>query len=181
MSTNSWNQTLITQQAAGTAFTNSTTATSLLNGQAKLTLPAGILQGAGIKFKVRASGRISTAASTPGTLALSLMFGSVVAFAGGASPTLATSAANLTWIYEADGYLLTAGSGAAATIYADGKFLSAALSAATPIMLLPVSSSGAGTGFDSTVAFVVDLFATWSVASASNTIRCDAFDFTLCT
>jgi hypothetical protein len=32
-----------------------------------------------------------------------------------------------------------------------------------------------GTGFDSTAAQLVDLFATWSVANASNSITCHQF------
>src|SRR5689334_25347623 len=99
---NTWNATLITQQAVGTALTNTTTATSLLNGQAKFTLPAQFLDVIGSKLRVRASGRISTAASSPGTLTLDIRFGSVVVFNRGASGTLATSASNLTWKFEAD-------------------------------------------------------------------------------
>jgi hypothetical protein len=56
-----------------------------------------------------------------------------------------------------------------------GILTTAALSATTPIQLLPASSPAAGTGFDSTAAFVVDVFGTWSVANASNSIRLDQF------
>lgn len=177
---NTWNGTLITQQAAGTALTNTTTATSLLNGQAKFTLPAQFLDTIGSKLRVRASGRISTAASTPGTLTLDIRFGSVVVFNGGASGTLATSATNLTWKFEADLYALTVGSSTTATMYGSGILTSAALSATTPILLLPASAPGAGTGFDSTAASVVDFFATWSVANASNSIRCDDYELISC-
>lgn len=177
---NTWNSTLQTQQGVGSALTNSTTPTSLLPGQAKFTLPAQALQWIGQKLRVKASGRISTAASTPGTLTLDIRFGSIVVFNGGASPTLAVSAANLTWRLEADLTVLTLGSATAATLYGAGELKSAALSASTPIMLLPVSSSGAGTGFDSTIANVVDFFGTFSVANASNSIRCDEFELISC-
>jgi len=177
---NTWNGTLITQQAVGTALTNSTTATSLLNGQSKFTLPAQFLDTIGSKLRVRASGRISTAASTPGTLTLDIRFGSVVVFNGGASGTLATSATNLTWKFEADLYVLTVGSSTTATAYGSGILTSAALSATTPVMLLPTSAPAAGTGFDSTTASVVDFFATFSVANASNSIRCDDYELISC-
>lgn len=178
---NTWNGTLITQQAAGTALSNTTTATSLLNGQAKFTLPAQFIDTAGAKLRIKASGRMSTAASTPGTFTFDVRFGSVVVFNGGASGTLATSASNVTWDLEINIYALTVGASTSATMYGSGRLLTAALSATTPIMLLPTSSPGAGTGFDSTAAAIVDLFGTWSVASASNSIRCDDFELISCT
>jgi hypothetical protein len=177
---NSWWSTLITQQAAGTALSASTTATSLLNGQAKFTLPAQGLAFPGSKLKIHASGRMSTAASTPGTFTFDIRFGSIVVFNGGASGTLATSASNVTWRLNIDLVALTVGSGTTATLYGTGELKTAALSATTPLILLPASSPAAGTGFDSTVANAVDLFGTWSVNSASNSIRCDEFELTSC-
>lgn len=178
MSSNSWNQTLLTQQIDGTALTNTTTATSILPGAAKYVLPANLLQ-IGTKLRIKASGRISTAAATPGTLTFDVRFGSVVVFNGGASGTVATSASNLTWDLEADLVCRSIGASTSATMYGSGRLISAALSATTPIMLLPVSSPAAGTGFDSTASQTVDLFATWSVASASNSIRCDSYEIVL--
>lgn len=167
---NSWNQTLITQQAAGPALTNSTAQTSLLNGQAKFTMPAGFLTAAGAKLQMRAGGLMSTAASSPGTFAFTTMFGVIAVFSGGASGTLATSATNVTFVLDIHLTVRSVGSGTAATVEGTGVLTTVALSAATPIQLLPASSPGAGTGFDSTVSFVVDLQGTWSVASSSNTI-----------
>lgn len=167
---NSWNQTLTTMQAAGPALTNSTAQTSLLNGQAKFTMPAGFLVGAGSKLWIRAGCKMSTAASSPGTFAFTVMFGTIAVFSGGASGTLATSASNLTGVLDIHLTVQSVGSGTAATVEGTGSFLCAALSAATPVQLLPASSPGAGTGFDSTVSFVVDLQGTWNTASSSNTI-----------
>lgn len=179
MSFNSWNQSIATQQAAGTAVTNTTAASSLLPGQAKFTLPAGILQFSGQILRVSASGRISTAASAPGTITLGVNFGSINVFTSGASSTLATSASNLTWRFSADLEVVTVGSGTAATLYGTSELKTFALSSTTPIYLGPASSAAPGTGFDSTVASVVDFLATWSVANASNSIRCDSFELIL--
>lgn len=169
MAYNQWVQVVNYSDTDGTALTNTTTATSILPGVAKYTLPAGYLQK-NSKVRVRAAGRISTAASTPGTLTLDVRFGSVVVFNGGASGTLATSASNVTWI--ADIYMTTRAVGASTTanLMGTGQLLTAALSTTTPIMLLPTSSPAVGTGFDSTSSQIVDFFATWSAASASNTI-----------
>lgn len=174
MPNNQWYAPLITLQAAGPALTNSTTQSSVLNGQAKATLPAEFLQYVGQKISIRAAGIISTAAATPGTLAWTLVFGSIAVYAGGASGTVATSAANATWTLDLDLVVRSVGSGTSATIAGSGKFLSAALSATTPIQVL--ATPGALTGFDSTVASTVDLQATWSVASASNTLTCQMYE-----
>lgn len=167
---NSWNQTLITMQAAGPALSNSTAQTSLLNGQAKFTMPAGFLTAAGAKLYLRAGGKMSTAAASPGTFAFTVMFGTTAAFSGGASGTLATSASNVTFVIDIHLTVQSVGSGTAATVEGTGSLLTAALSATTPIQLLPASSPGAGPGFDSTVSFIVDLQGTWNTASSSNSI-----------
>lgn len=179
MSSNSWNQTLITSQTDGSALTNTTTATSILPGAAKFVLPSNLFQ-IGTKLRVKASGRISTAASTPGTITFDVRFGSVIVFNGGASGTVATSASNVTWDLEAELTCRSIGASTSATMIGTGRLITAALSTSTPIMLLPASSPAAGTGFDSTASQTVDLFATWSVASASNTITCHAYELILC-
>lgn len=171
---NSWNASLVTLQGAGSALTNTTTQTSVLNGQAKFTLPAQWLEFIGQKLRVKAAGVMSTAASTPGTFTWTVMFGSIAVYSGGASGTLATSASNAPWRLEIDLTVRSVGSGTAATVEGDGEFKSAALSATTPIQVM--ACPGSLTGFDSTVASVVDLQGTWSVASASNTITCHDFE-----
>lgn len=171
MSFNSWNQTLVSQQGAGPALSNSTSATSLLLGQAKWVLAANWFDAQGKKLRLRMGGKISTAAASPGTLSFAAMFGSTAVFSSGASGTLATSATNLTWEAELDLIVQSVGSGTSASVLGRGKFISAALSATTPIMLLPPSAPAAGSGFDSTVSFAIDFFATWSVANASNSIQ----------
>lgn len=174
MSFNSWNSSLITLQAAASALTNSTAQTSVLNGQAKYTLPAQWLEFIGQKMRIKAGGVMSTAASTPGTFTWTVMFGSIAVYGGGASGTLATSASSAPWKLEIDLTVRSVGSGTGATVEGSGTFMSAALSTATPIQLL--SCPGSLTGFDSTVACVVDLQGTWSVASASNTLTCHDFE-----
>lgn len=178
MSSNSWNQTLITSQVDGTALTNTTTATSLLPGAAKFVLPANLFQ-IGTKLRVKAAGKISTAAAGPGTFTLDLRFGSVVVFNGGASGTLATSASNVTWDLEMDLICRSIGASTSATMLGNGRLITAALSTSTPIQLLPATSPAAGTGFDSTASQTVDLFGTWSVASASNTITLNNYELIL--
>lgn len=169
MSLQTWSETLITAQVDGTALTNSTTATSVIPAAAKFTLPANFYS-IGKTLRVRLGFRLSTAASTPGTLTLDVRHGSTVVFNGGASGTLATSATNLTGVMDVILTCRAIGASTSANLIGTGILTSAALSAATPILLLPASAPAAGTGFDSTTSQVVDVFATFSVASASNSL-----------
>lgn len=158
----------------GTALTNTTTPTSIIPASRKITLPAATYwDRVGQSLRLRAAGRISTAGASPGTLQFVVKFGSTTVFDGGASATLATSASNLTWVLDI--VLTCRVIGSSATVLGTGTLHTAALSATTPIMLLPVSAPAAGTAFDGTVSQTVDLYATWSVASASNTITCHQF------
>jgi hypothetical protein len=178
MSQNSWFQLLSRQYTDGTALTNTVTPTSIIPPAEKFTLPAGIMFP-GTRLRVRASGRISTAGASPGTLTLDVRFGSVVVFNGGASPTLAVSAANLTWLLDVELECRSYGASTAATMLGTGRLDSFALSATPGFMLLPASAPAAGTGFDSTASQAVDLYATWSAASASNTITLHDFALSL--
>lgn len=171
MSKLSFSELLFQQAAAGTALTNTTTATSLLTNLEKYVLPANFFE-IGKKLRIEAGGRISTH-SSPGTLTLDTRFGSIVVFNGGASPTLAASQTNVTWELLMDLICWTKGPTTAATLYGRGKLVTAGLTAL--IQLLPATSPAPGTGFDSGAAQTVDLFATWSVANAANSIRCDDY------
>lgn len=171
---------LITSQGDGSALTNSTTATSILPAQAKYTLGAQFLDVVGKQLRVRAHGRISTVVTTPGTLTLDLRLGSIVVANGGAM-TLSTSAkTNVSWYLD---WLLTlraVGASTSANFMHQGRFTSEAAGATTvageaKTILMPQSAPAVGNGFDSTAAQVFDLFATWSVANASNSIQCHGF------
>lgn len=186
MSYNSWKQTLITQQIDGTALASSTTRTSLLPGAAKFNLPANILQ-IGTKLQIKAAGRVSTVVTTPGTLTLDVGFGSVVVFNGGAMNLNTTAQTNAAWMLEVDLICRTIGATTTATMFGVARWMSRAIigSAAvaaggTTNTLLPDTSPTTGTGFDSTTSNVVDLFATWSVSNAANSIRCDSYELVLC-
>lgn len=187
MSYNSWQQTLITQQIDGTALANSTTATSIIAPAAKFTLPANLLL-VGTKFRINAGGRISTVVTTPGTLLLEVRFGATtVVFSGGLMNLNTTAQTNATWQLEVDLTCRAIGATTSGSIFGVGKFISRAIIGSAAVAaggitntLLPDTAPGVGTGFDSTASQVVDLFATWSVANAANSIRCDSYELILC-
>ena len=172
MSNQAWVEPFLITGEDGPALVSSSTATSILPLSRKFTLGSYFFDSVGKTLRIRAAGRISTAASGPGTLTMDIRFGSVVVFNGGVSPTLAVSATNLTWVMDVILTCRAIGASTSATVIGIGRLETSALSAATPIMLLPTSAPAAGTGFDSTAAQTIDLFATFSVNSASNSLTC---------
>lgn len=181
MSSQGWNETLGTSVADGTAINTTTTASSILHSVSKITLPAGAIDKVGKLIRVWATGRISTTTGPP-SITLDVRLGGTVVFNGGALVTVA-SVTNKTWELVA---LMTArsiGAVAAATLFGTGKFTSPAVVGSTGgnanTAMLPDNAPAVGTGFDSTIALGVDLFATWSAASASNSIQCHQFELDL--
>ena len=186
MSFNSWKQTLINQQIDGTALASSTAQTSILPGAAKFNLPANLL-AIGTKLQLKAGGRMSTVVTTPGTSRFELKFGSVVVFDSGAFNLNTTAQTNAAWLLELELTCRSIGASTSATLFGIGKFMSRALvgsaavaSGSAGLIVLPDTSPGVGTGFDSTVSNVIDLFGTFSVSNASNSIRCDTAELVLC-
>lgn len=183
MSIQLWNERFITSGEDGSALTNSTTATSILPASRKFTLPSYFFDGTGKELRIRASGRISTVVTTPGTLTLDVRFGSVVVFNGGAMTLNTTAQTNVGWILDVRLVCRAIGAGTSANMLGQGTWTShAVIGSAAPTAgtagthVLPYNAApAAGTGFDSTAAQTIDLFATWSVASASNSITCHQF------
>lgn len=158
---------LIAQETNGAPVSNSTTPTSLLPLAAKYTLAQNFFI-LGRELRLRAAGRVSTDASTPGTVTFDVRFGSIVVFTAGASPTLSASQDIVTWTLDID--LTCRIIGAAATVLGTGTLVTQALT--TSIVALPATAPAAGTVFDSTGVATVDLFATWSALGSGNSIVC---------
>lgn len=183
MSSYTYEQTLIANQGDGAALTNTVTATSLLPAQAKFTIPANFLANVGQKLRIKASGRVSTLVTSPGTLTLDVRLGaSTVIFNGGAMNLNIVAQTNATWLYEAILDLRAIGASTAAQFLGVGEWKSRAIigavavaSGGVPVTPLPDTAPAVGTGFDSTVANVLDFFATWSVANAANSITLHQF------
>jgi hypothetical protein len=185
MSINTWVETLAEMAADGPTLASSVTPTSILLGSAKVTLPPRFFRFPGQAVRITATGRISVLNPTPGNLTLDVRMGptsNIIVFNGGAF-ALNTAAAktNVTWWAE---FLLTCratGNGTAANLFGTGWFQSEAVNGAavglTDTVSLPASAPAVGTGFDSTVAMVADLFATFSVNNAANSITAHQYTF----
>lgn len=173
---------LLNSIADGAALTNTTTATSLLPVIAKPTLPANYLF-AGKMLRVRATGRISTVVTTPGTLTIDFRLGSVNVVSSGAMTLNTVAQTNTPWIYDMICTVRAVGATTTANILGQGLWTSHAVigsaaigSGGAPSQIMPYNAAPAvGTGFDSTAAQLVDLFGTWSVANAANSITCHQF------
>lgn len=178
MSLQTWGETLITAQVDGTALTNSTTATTLLPPAAKFTLPANYF-AIGRVLRLNAWGRISNIVTTPGTLTLDVRFGSTVVFNGGAMQLNATAKTNVSWRLIAMLTCRSIGASTSATMLGMGDWCSesatgSAAGVANDIMM-PASAPAAGTGFDSTTSQAVDMFGTFSIANAGNSIQLHSY------
>lgn len=167
----------ITAQLDGAALTASTTATSLLPGQSKPTLPAQFFDRVGKMIKVTARGRISNIVTTPGTITLDIRLGSVIVATSQALQLNAVAKTNVTFSLE---WLLTAravGASTTANLMHTAVFTSEAVvgagtgaagSTGNGVLLIPASAPAVGTGFDSTAAQVLDLFGTFSLNNANS-------------
>ena len=180
MSGLSWDQALIVQQADGVALTNSATATAIEAAQAKTTIQPNIILPNSM-FRVVAGGRISTLTAAPGTLTLDMRIGgSTVIWTGGAMSLDVTAQTNASWLLEA--YLMTRATGNVASFIGIGTWTSRAVIgsgalAATGVgtLVLPDTAPVVGSTFDNTTSQTLDLFATWSVANAANSIQTHIF------
>lgn len=168
---------LASASADGAALTNTLTATSIMPASAMATIPAGALQ-IGSLLKITLRGRISTVVTTPGTLTLDLRVGGVIVSAFGAMALNVNAQTNAHWEATIMAVVRSTGIGTAATMMATADFISRAVigSAAAGAggageLMLPDTAPAVGTGFNSSLALPVDVFATWSVANAANSIQ----------
>jgi hypothetical protein len=180
-----WMQTLIEAAGDGTALANSTTPTSILPAAARYGLYSGFFDRPGKQLLIRAAGRISNIVTTPGTLTLDIRMGptsNIIVANGGAMSLNVVAKTNVPWFLE---WLLTCraiGSGTGANLMHQGLWTSESV-IASPLPtvggagthLLPNAAPAVGTGFDSTVSMIVDLFAAWSIANAGNSIQLHQF------
>lgn len=177
MSMQGWVEALAVSPADGPTLTNTVAATSVLPATAKVVLPAQFFDKVGKSLRMRICGRISTVVTTPGTLTFDVRFGSVIVFTGGAVILNTVAQTNATFYLD---LLLTCrsiGSGTTATVIGIGTFESravigspAASAGSAGQAMMPDTAPAVGVGFDSTTAQTVDVFGTWSVASASNSV-----------
>lgn len=188
MSIQTWQETIAAQNAAGTAFGTFTTAKTVILPTALISLPPNYLY-AGKLLRVRVRGAMGTLVTTPGTCVFQVMMGAVIAWTSGNIQLNATAHTSLPFTLDLDLRVDTIGNGTTAKLLGIGTLsgvmftktiaatdlwgrVSAADAAVSDVsMQVPITAPAVGTGFDSTIATVMDFFAGFSVSSASNTIQ----------
>ena len=157
-----------TQAAAGTALTNTVTATTMTSAPA---IPANYLQ-AGDKIKIRGQ-IIVTSFNSTNTLAPTLQFvGGTSGTNALVAPTAYTGSANDIMYFDAEAVVRT--TGATGTLIATGIVATGASGTVTTKAWNYASAT-----FDTTQTQTPGITGTWSVANASNSARVDIFDVDL--
>jgi hypothetical protein len=181
VSLQTWQETLTYQIAAGTLLNTFTTAKSIINPQAVYVMPPGFMS-IGKILRVTAMLGVSNIVTTPGTMTYQVQVGpavpaTIAAFSTGAIQLNATAHTTLpVWLQ----ILLTCrsvGSGTGCQLMGQGTIhgIMPTITAGQvdgvntqAVLMAPATAPALGTGFDSTVANVLDFFGAFSISNAGN-------------
>ena len=173
-----WPEYLMVTGEDGSALTNTTTPTSLLPVSRRFTTSSNFFGAVADALGFVASGRISTVVTTPGTLTLDLRMGATVVWTSGAMALNVVAKSNVSWKLCLD-LALRSFSSTTAAFMGMGYWMSEAVigsplpsAGGSGVLLLPANTPAAGNTFDPSAALVLDMYGTWSVANASNSIQC---------
>ena len=170
-------QCLVNAQVAGPTLTASTTPTSILPPAARYNLPGNFFDKIGKALRITVIGQLGNIVTTPGTFTPDVRMGptsNIVVFNGGAIQLNAVAKTALPFWWDV---LLTCraiGNGTNANLMGQGRFQAESVvgsplpaSGGSGSLLTPATSPAVGTGFDSTVGMVVDVFGTFSLNNAN--------------
>lgn len=184
MSQQIFHETLVSQNIAGTQFGAFTTAKTVIPPICLIQFPPNFLY-VGKRFRTTVRGGLSTLVTTPGTITFQIMIGSVIAWTSGAIQMNATAHTLLPFTLVIDWRVVSIGNGTIATIIGMGTLngiqftLTAGQTDAANTggsFSVPATAPAAGTGFDSTIANVLDFFAGFSINNAANLIQVQFYD-----
>ena len=179
MSLQTWVETIVTQQAAGSLLNTFTTAKSVINPQALYTLPPGFWVP-GKCIEVDVDGAISNIVTTPGTVTFQVMMGTIVAFTTGPIQLNATAHTTLPFTFNARLTCDTVGSTTTAKLRGQARVggvmftLTAAQVDAvntSGLFMGPTTAPAVGTGFDSTISNILDFWTGFSISGAGNGVQ----------
>lgn len=183
MSSYGFRERILEIEDSGAALTASITQTSLFPDSAyETTLSAGFLKvPKSIAFEF--SGPVSTLVTAPGTLALALRLGAVDVLASGLMTLNIVAQTNTHWTFKGEIVCRAKGRTTVTTFMPKGCYFQshAVIGSAAPTAggagthMLPYNAAPAvGSGLDFSVSHLINLMATWSVNSASNSIQLHA-------
>ncbi len=170
---------LARQSAVGSAFATYTTAKTVLNQTELVQFPPNYLT-VGSTFRIRVKGALSNIVTTPGTVTFQVMLGTIAVWTSGAIQLNATAHTSLPFWLEVDLRVDTIGTGTTAKFMATGEVHGIQFTK-TAAQVDAVNTEGAfsapatlpsvGTGFDSTIATVLDFFVGFSISNSGNGVQ----------
>lgn len=179
MSLQTWQETLVSAQVAGTLFTTYTTAKTVLPVGALVTLPANWWY-VGRTIRVTAIMGVSNIVTTPGLMNFQVNLGAVAAFNTGNIQLNAIAHTTLPAVFQAILTCRSVGSGTSATLIGQATingimFTKTALQVDQvnigDSLAVPVTAPAAGTGFDSTAAQTLDFFVGFTISNIGNGVQ----------
>lgn len=186
MGKQTWQETLVTQQAVGTGFSAFTTNKTVINPQALYVLPANYWY-VGRKMRIACKGGVGTLVTTPGTMNFAVRMGptgNISVFDTGAIQLNATAHTNLPFWLEIELTCRSVGNGTTATLMGlaqvTGRMFTLTAgqtddAQGMQTIIAPATAMAVGTGFDSTVASILDFWAGFSISNAANTIQIQTY------
>lgn len=187
MPTQGWNQTLVTQRTAGTLFNTYTTAKTIINQQDLYGFYANYFQ-LGSKLRVTAHMAVSNIITTPGTMTMQIMLGSIVVFTTGAIQLNAAAHTLLPakLVVDLTCQLTNTAVGGAVAKFMGTGVLTGVMFTKTAgqvdgvnsesVITVPVTAPALGTAFDSTVSQILDFWVGFSISNAGNGVQIAQYD-----
>lgn len=177
-------QQLTSQRAAGTLFNTYTTAKTVLNASELVTIPANYL-AVGSKLRVKVWGGLSNIVTTPGTVTFQIMMGSIVGWTSGAIQLSTTAHTLIPFDLDVTLRVDSIGSSTSAKFIGGGKLngimftVGAGADSTTVVGQFPVPATApaVGTGWDSTIANILDFWTGFSISNAANGVQ--LYDYTV--
>lgn len=180
MSLQTWNELIApAMTAAGSTFNTYTTAKTVIPATSLITLPANWWT-VGKTLRITAIGSVSNIVTTPGTMAFQVMMGTIVAWTSGNIQLNATAHTTLPFTLEVLLTCRATGATTSANLLGMGRLngvMFTKTAAQTDgantetIIQVPVTAPAVGTGFDSTIANILDFWVGFSISNAGNQIQ----------
>ena len=179
MSLQTFQETLVAQSIAGTAFNTFTTAKSVIPPICLFQLPPNYLY-VGKVFRVKVKGSISNIVTTPGTITFQINMGAIAAWSSGALQLNATAHTTLPFDMMVLVTVRAIGNATSANVIGIGTISGMMFTNTAgqvdslngvPTLMVPMTAPAVGTGFDSTIAQTLDLFAGFSISNIGNQVQ----------
>lgn len=174
---------IVVQHAAGTLFNTYTTAKTVIPATSLITLPANYIK-INTAFEIYAAGALSNIVTTPGTVTMQVMMGSIAVYTTGAIQLNATAHTLLPFELTVRLTCRAVGSSTSANFigkgYLQGIHFTLTAGQVDAVntggtFSVPATAPAVGTGFDSTIANVLDFWNGFSISDAGNGIRVDQY------